>query len=86
LAPIAVTAGSLIVSGSIVVAGNTVHWIEKQGKCDDSATNKAISNLVDATKMYGGHVIKTGGQLIDWFEEQMSFGESYEVIEYEGDI
>jgi len=28
-----VSAGSVIVSGSIVVAGNTVYWLEKQGKC-----------------------------------------------------
>lgn len=25
---------SAIVSGSIVVAGNTVYWLEKQGKCN----------------------------------------------------
>lgn len=29
----AVAAASLIVSGSIVVVNNTVHWVEKQGKC-----------------------------------------------------
>ena len=28
-----VAASSLVVSGSIVVIGNTVHWLEKQGKC-----------------------------------------------------
>jgi hypothetical protein len=28
-----VTAGSAVVSGSIVVAGNTVYWLEKRGKC-----------------------------------------------------
>ena len=84
LAPIAVTTTSLIVSGSIIVAGNTVHWIEKQGKCDDSATNKAISSLVDATKIYGGQVIETGSQLIEWLEEQLSYGESYEPMLIEG--
>jgi len=86
LAPIAISAGSLIVSGSIVVAGNTVHWIEKQGKCDASATHKPITSLVDATKVYGGKAIKTGKQLVDWLEEQISSGGSYEVIEYEGEI
>jgi len=35
-----VTAGFImgattIISGSIVLAGNTVHWLEKQGTCDD---------------------------------------------------
>lgn len=33
---------SALVSGSIVVVGNTVHWLEKQGKCDDSFLNKYI--------------------------------------------
>jgi len=28
-----VSAGSAIVSGSIVVAGNTVYWLEKRGRC-----------------------------------------------------
>ena len=28
-----ITAGSAIVSGSIVVVGNTVYWLEKRGKC-----------------------------------------------------
>jgi len=28
-----VSAGSVIVSGTIVVAGNTVYWMEKRGKC-----------------------------------------------------
>ena len=28
---IAISVGSFIVSGSIVVAGNTIHWIEEQG-------------------------------------------------------
>jgi hypothetical protein len=30
---VAMSAGSAIVSGSIVVVGNTVYWLEKQGKC-----------------------------------------------------
>ena len=37
--------GSFIVSGSIVVVNNTVHWVEKQGRCDDSATQRAISEF-----------------------------------------
>ncbi|MDH4190049.1 MAG: hypothetical protein OEW21_07590 [Betaproteobacteria bacterium] len=30
---LAVGAGSAIVSGSIVVVGNTVYWLEKKGRC-----------------------------------------------------
>jgi len=31
-----VPAGSFVVSGSIVIVGNTMHWLEYQGKCEDS--------------------------------------------------
>lgn len=30
-----IAAGSVLVSGSIVLAGNTVHWLEYQGTCGD---------------------------------------------------
>jgi len=30
---VAMSAGSAIVSGSIVVVGNALYWLEKQGKC-----------------------------------------------------
>jgi hypothetical protein len=33
------TAGSALVSGSIVLAGNTVHWLEYQGTCSDGYLN-----------------------------------------------
>ncbi len=29
-----VTSASAIVSGSIVLAGNTVYWLQKQGRCE----------------------------------------------------
>jgi hypothetical protein len=28
-----VAAGSAVISGSVVVAGNTIYWLEKQGRC-----------------------------------------------------
>ena len=31
-----------VVSGSIVLVGNTIHWLEKQGKCDDGIVKTAI--------------------------------------------
>ena len=43
---LALAAGAItvtgIISGSIVLAGNTIHWIEKQGKCEDSALNTYV--------------------------------------------
>ncbi len=37
-----VAGGTAVVSGSIVLVGNTLHWLEKQGKCDDSFLNTRI--------------------------------------------
>ena len=36
LIALGVTSTSYIVSGTITVVGNTIHWIEKQGRCEDS--------------------------------------------------
>lgn len=33
------------VSGSIVLVGNTLHWLEYQGRCDDSAFSTGIEAL-----------------------------------------
>ncbi|BCK86869.1 hypothetical protein MIZ01_0635 [Sideroxyarcus emersonii] len=40
-AALAVSAGSAIISGSIVLTNNTVHWLEYQGSCSDSYLNAA---------------------------------------------
>lgn len=37
-----VPVGSFVVSGSIVLVGNTAHWLEKQGRCDDSAVQSSL--------------------------------------------
>lgn len=31
---------SAIISGSVVIIGNTIHWIEKQAKCSDQHVEK----------------------------------------------
>ena len=36
LVALGVATTSYIVSGTITVVGNTIHWIEKQGRCEDS--------------------------------------------------
>ena len=38
---VAVTAGSAIISSSIVLTGNTLHWLEYQGTCSDGYLAKA---------------------------------------------
>lgn len=42
---IIIPTGSFVVSGSIYVIGNTVHWLEYQGVCSDSELRKAFSKL-----------------------------------------
>ncbi len=38
----ALPVGSLVVSGSMVVVNNTLHWIEYQGRCDDGLLKNLI--------------------------------------------
>lgn len=40
-AVVVVTAGSAIISGSIVLTGNTIHWLEYQGTCSDGYLSKS---------------------------------------------
>ncbi len=71
LAPaITVSMGSVIVSGSIVVAGNTLHWIEKQGRCEDSMVRQATRDLAGTFANSGGWVMRKGEDLINWFKAQ----------------
>lgn len=42
LALAAVGPATLIVSGSIVIVGNTIHWIEAKGRCSDEDEDIAI--------------------------------------------
>lgn len=43
---------TLIVSGSIVMVGNTIHWIEAQGRCDNTSVYKVSSKYPNSTKYY----------------------------------
>jgi hypothetical protein len=45
---LAVSAGSLIVSGTVVLTNNTVHWLEYQGSCDDSFLNTTKQRFLDS--------------------------------------
>ena len=35
--------GTFIVSGSIVVVGNTLHWLEYHGRCDEGAIQQGVA-------------------------------------------
>jgi len=56
----------VIISESIVVVGNTVHWLEEQGSCDDSFTRKTAALFVDSLVATGGWVVTSARELTDW--------------------
>lgn len=43
-----ISAGSVLISGSIVLTGNAVHWLEYQGTCSDSFLNAARHRFLDS--------------------------------------
>jgi len=55
----AVTSVTAIVSGSIVVVGNVIHWIEQQGSCDSEKLNATIKEINAPLLEQGGKPIKT---------------------------
>ena len=68
----AVAVGSLVVSGSVVVVGNSIHWLEQQGFCDDSITQKTVDGFVSGWKSAGGYVVSTSEELLDWLNSPLS--------------
>ncbi len=46
-----------VVSGSLVIVGNTVHFLEKQGRCEDSYLNRKIAEHVEPLFDKGGESI-----------------------------
>ena len=47
-AVVVVSAGSALISGSIVLTGNTIHWLEYQGTCSDGYLNKTKQLFLDS--------------------------------------
>lgn len=43
-----VSAGSVIISGSIVLTNNTVHWLEYQGTCSNGYLNAIRQQFIDS--------------------------------------
>jgi hypothetical protein len=78
---IAISVGSFIVSGSIVVVGNTIHWIEEQGRCDDSVTRQTLTEVISSAKKLGGMVITTCSELIEWFKRQASHSNQFNDVQ-----
>lgn len=51
---IAVPASSFIVSGSIVLIGNTLHWLEKNGTCSQGFIRKNLDEFIEWAFKSGG--------------------------------
>ncbi len=54
-----VTGGSAVVSGSIVMVGNTAHWLEYQGRCGDGYLARAQETFlgtIDAIATLGSRL------------------------------
>jgi hypothetical protein len=47
LAGVIVPAGSFIVSGSVVLIGNTLHWLEYKGRCESDVIGEDSTKLID---------------------------------------
>ncbi len=40
---VVIPAGSFIISGSVVLIGNTAHWLEYQGRCEQGIVQRSAS-------------------------------------------
>lgn len=46
LAHAIIPAGSFIVSGSVVLVGNALHWMEREGTCDDGFLKQQMNKFL----------------------------------------
>lgn len=60
-----VPVGSFVVSGSIVLVGNTAHWLEKQGRCENSAVQSSLRSFRDWIANSFNNVINIGSDSED---------------------
>ena len=61
---------SVVLSGSIYVLGNTIHWFEKVGRCEDITVQKQFNQLLDKAVAAGGMLMKTKEDLVNWFKKE----------------
>ena len=64
-----VSVGWTVVAASVVGVGNTVHWIEKQGRCEENTVRSSINRLYEKTVDVGGFVLETGSDFVDLFKQ-----------------
>ena len=64
-----VSVGWTVVAASVVGVGKTVHWIEKQGRCEESTVRNSKNLLYSKTVDVGGLVLNTGNDFVDLFKQ-----------------
>ena len=65
-----VSIGWTVIAGSVVVVGNTVHWLEKQGSCEDSLVKSSINKLYSSTLDLGGLVINSSSDFVNYLTKK----------------
>lgn len=75
---VAASTATLIVSGSIVILGNTVHWLEQEGSCPKGRIRRAAEGLVDSVGDAGGWVVTTADEMIVWIVDLRQTEETIE--------
>ena len=64
-----VSVGWTVVAASVVGIGNTVHWIEKQGRCKESTLRNSVNRLYSTTVDVGGFVLDSGRDILNLFKQ-----------------
>ena len=64
-----VSVGRTVVAAAVVGVGKTVHWIEKQGRCEENTVRYSINRLYTTTVDVGGFILETGNDFIDLFKQ-----------------
>ena len=67
-----VSIGWTVIAGSVVVSGNTIHWLEKQGSCEDSLVKSSINKLYSSTLDLGGIVINSNIDFVNYLTKKKS--------------
>ena len=68
-----VSVGWTVVAASVVGMGNTVHWIEKQGRCEEKTLRNSKNLLYSKTVDVGGLVLDTGNDFVDFLSKINEF-------------
>lgn len=64
------TGFTAIISGSIVVLGNTVHWLEQLGPCDTNELEEQVMDVNQPLIKQGGKPIYTKEELIQELNDE----------------